>query len=437
MAIMNGLESSFIATLYRPYFDLGPTPPESILPIFALENDYQNLSKKTSHPQFQAMIHPSYRDAIIQYSGFPQYICEHPFQLAQAFQTDRWQHLCSYLNHYADLPSSTKLLVLRVLTRLSFYQTILYLEPAEPAIEGIAEDDTLAQIAYLRILSRFLLQTADIDTPYRINDMELIATNARTKGMARALSLYHMVMQHVKFYHDPAAVDYWLPRYYQAIQDIQSEVDPFTAQQHLSRYHRVAGFVPQMRQDKEGVIREMDLAEHYATTLPRTDHFQQKAADEALYGVLESRTKESMWMGDLERAETYAQRLVNINPVSLITRLELGNVLIEREKYEDAAREYRTAIMVGSHKTEIAHFMLGQCYEALDHPEMARDEYLSALKLDPLGLSAAERLVDVAEQLGDTVLLQWSRERYRTLKTQSTDESEHATYQNLPPPLPA
>lgn len=45
------------------------------------------------------------------------------------------------------------------------------------------------------------------------------------------------------------------------------KVSEFTYNQFLSRYHRVNGFIPQMNNDKIGVVLEMDKAEFYARNL--------------------------------------------------------------------------------------------------------------------------------------------------------------------------
>lgn len=53
--------------------------------------------------------------------------------------------------------------------------------------------------------------------------------------------------------------------------------------------------------------------------------------------------------------------------------------------------------------------MIGQCHDAIDEPECACDAYLASLDLDPLAISAAQRLSEVAEASGSPDLARWAR----------------------------
>jgi tetratricopeptide (TPR) repeat protein len=101
-----------------------------------------------------------------------------------------------------------------------------------------------------------------------------------------------------------------------------------------------------------------------------------------------------------------------------LARDHLGQVLIEQERIEAALAAYLDAARIGAPQAEAAWFMAGQCFEALDAPERACDAYLTALRLDPLGISTLERLAPVADQIGNSVLARWSEGRLADLRAE-------------------
>jgi tetratricopeptide (TPR) repeat protein len=118
--------------------------------------------------------------------------------------------------------------------------------------------------------------------------------------------------------------------------------------------------------------------------------------------------------------------------------LQLGDVFIALEKPEQALAAYRRAARLAPPGREIAWFMAGQCYEVLDDLESACDAYLASLQADPLGISAAERLMDVASQLNNTALSTWIRPRLEHLTAKQRDAAATRSwpYKHLPPPIP-
>jgi tetratricopeptide (TPR) repeat protein len=94
----------------------------------------------------------------------------------------------------------------------------------------------------------------------------------------------------------------------------------------------------------------------------------------------------------------------------------LGQVLVEQGRIEEALDAYLRSARLGAPEAEAAWFMAGQCYEALELPERACDAYLAALRFDPLGISALERLADVADSSSNPVLAEWSRRRLADLQ---------------------
>jgi tetratricopeptide (TPR) repeat protein len=61
---------------------------------------------------------------------------------------------------------------------------------------------------------------------------------------------------------------------------------------------------------------------------------------------------------------------------------------------------YREAHRLGPPASDVALFNLGQCHEMLDQAEPAMDAYAELLQIDPLAISAAERIAAIAAEFG-------------------------------------
>ena len=272
----------------------------------------------------------------------------------------------------------------------------------------------------------------DAGGPFAQGALECIAKLARQGSHVRILALNHLAVQHAKRTADVDAAGHWLDLHCQEIQGGRSKLGETSYTQLMSRHHRANAFLPQLSRDRAGVIREMDLCQQYAERMPRTLLEQRIAADELLFATLESRTKEALWLGDLDSAEQRARRLVDLWPLDPLAHDHLGQVLIERERIEDALVAYLAAARIDAPGVESAWFMAAQCYEALEMPERACDAYLAALRLDPLGIASLERLAEVADDMENPLLAGWSRTRLADLRSDgATGESRQtlAAYQ--------
>jgi tetratricopeptide (TPR) repeat protein len=273
-----------------------------------------------------------------------------------------------------------------------------------PTAEQVRRGEPYAGIVYLRGLSKFAFandHTAELDT----TELESAAALAPDGGWARVEATYSLCAAAAKLSHDADRLRHWLAEHRRQIE--LADADQHTRNKLMSRFHRMYAFVPQFARDWTGMTAEMDLAEGFAKAM-RHDTPDTLAEWTVLgLAVRESRTKEALVLGDLDRAEMWARSAVELCSADPHGWLELGQVLIEREKIEEALDAYRKAVRFGPPGTEIAWFMAGQCYEALGEPEAAADAYLAALDVDPLAISAAQRLAELAPGLGSADLADW------------------------------
>jgi len=431
------IDSTFTGWMFRAYLDLGPVPPRGPHHLWGLDFGIRALMEEAPYPRIQSGLNPSFRAALLAQTGLTPYAVARPNALPVSLRTDRWDHLCARCDTFADLRPELQVRLAWLLGKLCFQSYLLDLVPPG-VVDGVSSSPELASLAYLRAYARYRMNLDDATLDYSLAEFEHVARHA-PPGIARVDASYQMTVQHVKHHGDAPAVEYWQAEHRKAIDESRSELDEFTHLLVMSRYHRVGGFVPQMRRDKEGVVREMDLAEKFARALPRADEVQALAADEMLYPVLESRTKEATWIGDLELAGERARQTVELSPYDARAWLHLGQALLDQEKIEDALRAYLTSARLAPPGREIAMFMAGQCLEAIDDREAACDAYLESLRVDPLGLSAAERLGQVSTELGNMSIAAWATAQFETLRRHRprVPGPRPEPYKHLPPPTAA
>lgn len=117
-----------------------------------------------------------------------------------------------------------------------------------------------------------------------------------------------------------------------------------------------------------------------------------------LYPVFESRTKEAISLDDYSLAELRGRQFIEMCPTDSRARLNLGQVLLAQQKIEEALKHYRTACLLGPPGSEVAWFMLGQCYEALDQIDDAYRAYAMSLHFDPDGIFSREALIGILKK---------------------------------------
>jgi tetratricopeptide (TPR) repeat protein len=320
-------------------------------------------------------------------------------------RTERWQKICDAIQDFSGLPSRSQVRLVWLLAKLGLYHFVL--ELISPTIaDHIQSGEDMASLSYLRAMARYRLFLDGEEQEYSLNEFELVATQSPV-GIALIDSHYQMVVQNVKHADDLEAAEHWQALHLKAIRSSRAELDEFTYTLVMSRFHRVGGFLPQMRQDKIGVIREMDLAEEYARSLARDSDIYRVAADEMLYPTIESRIKEALWIGDFDLAIERSRRLTELSPYDPRAWLSYGEVLLERNELDKALFAYRMAARFAPPGAEVAYFMAGQCYEELDELELACDAYIAALHVDPMGISSAERLENLSRRIGCEPILKW------------------------------
>jgi len=157
-------------------------------------------------------------------------------------------------------------------------------------------------------------------------------------------------------------------------------------------------------------VRQMDLAEQHARALKPKTSAQELLYLENLHPVMESRTKEALWLGDHDLALERALEVTQLDPYDSKAWVELGEVRRARKEWAPAAEAYAVAGMLGPPASAIGRHMAGLCFRELGQATLAAYFFKETLEIDPRGFSAREEI----RKLPDVGVLRALREWGRT-----------------------
>ncbi len=97
-------------------------------------------------------------------------------------------------------------------------------------------------------------------------------------------------------------------------------------------------------------------------------------------------------LGRVEPATRHLSRTVELEPGMVKARLQLGRLLLQQDRFAEAAEQYERAAALRPLNAD-GHYGLGQAYEGQGRTAEARGHYEAALRLDP-NHAAANRLAE-------------------------------------------
>jgi tetratricopeptide (TPR) repeat protein len=155
------------------------------------------------------------------------------------------------------------------------------------------------------------------------------------------------------------------------------------------------------------------VAERYARGAIAADAAQELKFRENLHPVMESRTKEALWLGDLDLALERALAVVDIDPYDSKAWLELGQVRLRRQELASAAETYAFAAVLGPPASAIARHMAAVCFRDLGQPLLAAFFFKAAVEVDPLAISPREQIQALPDLPALTALKEWNLRSFR------------------------
>ena len=357
--------------------------------------------------------HP-FRNLFLREAGLPQFIAHDPREIPKAIRTSRWNKLCDGLDDWPELTLDQQCRLALVLQALCFYSLILA-RIGNVSESDVSDDADRAELAYRRASANYMLGLPTRVSDYGnadLSDLERIAVRAPRDQSVALKAALEVLVHKAKVGAPVWELDEWRSRIDRILDATLSKADDFTRDLLLSRYYRAAAFVPQRHGDGAEVVRMLDLAERHALAMVPGNEAQDLVYLENLHPVLESRTKEALWLGDFNLALSRAQRVIDLDPYDSKAWLELGQVRLRRQEYVPAAEAYALASTLGPPATAIGRHMAGLCFRNLGQPLLAAFFFKAALEVDPLGTSPHDEIRILPHLPVLTALKEWSLESF-------------------------
>jgi len=404
--VAEGIRSRLSTWLLRPYLDLGPCNAGP-LHVGAIEECWRALIDPGSPPFIaQRALTPGFRKQLAEEAG-PSFALSDPRELPDCLRTDRWRLLCDALDGWRGLSGDRKCRLASLLHSMCLYQPLLKLIP-DTGFDAGRADALAIRLAFWRASAKFMQ-----DVPNRADANISVFQDIALKSSATVPTAFNataMVFVHqAKTGAALSELAEWGGRYERALAVAIRDADEFTAGLFTSRFYRGAGFLPQRRGDKSGVVRMMDLAERHARNMKPATPAQEILYRENLHALMESRTKEALWLGDLDQALARSQKVIEVDPYDAKAWVELGEVRYLRKEWQEAAEAYASAAILGPPASVVARYMAGVCYRELAQEPLAGLMLKDTLERDPLGISSRDEIRDLPDIGVLKVLKQWSQ----------------------------
>jgi tetratricopeptide (TPR) repeat protein len=379
--------------MHRPLIDLGP----SVFPIQthyhqAATFAFKSVNEGGTYPRLHGSLNASAREAILRETGDFVYMVDHPRDVPEDSRTREWSVLCTLLEAWEDLSGARKVHVAWLLYRLGMQPAVLMQTP-DAGLSRLRMDEDSASLVLLRGMAQLSLYT---DGAYEFDErlVEAAAELSPRGGWAHLEATYLLASSAFRNRADPRRGAHWLMQHKAAVE--HADVDEHTNAKLYSRYFRLHAFVHQFSHDFKSMSRDMNLAKDWLDRMDQGKFENYVEWYTLRTAYLESSIKEAFLLRNFELALRHAEGLVVHTPFDSRSWLELGQVSLELNDVRGALNAYTKAAHYGPPGTDVARFMMGQCYEMLEEPDRAVDSYLLCLKLDAQAVSAVERLVELA-----------------------------------------
>jgi tetratricopeptide (TPR) repeat protein len=403
------VSTRFSTWLLRPYLDLaefngGPLHAQN------LEECWRSFVDAESPPFVpQRSLPPGFRIQLTGEAG-KAYAVADPRQLPENLCSDRWRRVRDALDDWTLLTGDEKCRLASLLHSMCFYEPLLDLISNDHFDAGRADHDDL-RLAFWRASANYIYHLPERTSDYPTADISVfedIALNAPAlvpeSFNATAKVFVHKAKNRCK----AAELVTWSDRLEAALIRTIAGADEFTTGLFTSRFYRGLGFLPQLAGDKEEVRRTMELAESHARNVrPRTPA-QRLLYSENLHAVMESRTKEALWLGNMDEALSRSLQLIEVDPCDSKAWAELGQIRYLRQEWTEASEAYATAAMLGPPASAVARHMAGLCFKKLGQDMLAAFFFKDTLECDPLGISPRHRINELPKLAVFDPLKRWN-----------------------------
>ncbi len=406
---MPALDARFSTWLLRPYLDLadfngGPLHAQN------LEECWRAFVEPDGSPFIpQRALPPGFRIQLAGEAG-QAYAVADPRDLPESLRSDRWRRLCVALDEWTLLRGEEKSRLACLLHSMCLYQPLLALIPHHHFAAGRADLDTV-RLAFWRASANFIHHLPERTSDYPTADMSVfedIALNAPTAAPECFSATAKVLVHRAKNRCEIADLIRWSNRFETALARTIADADEFSTGLFTSRFYRGLGFLPQLSGDRNEMTRTMDLAESHARKIKPGSPAQHILYRENLHAVMESRTKEALWLGDKDEALSRSLEVIEVDPCDSKAWAELGEIRYLRHELKEASEAYSTAAMLGPPASAVGRYMAGICFRRLGQDMLAALFLKDTLECDPLGISPRRRINELPNVAVLDALKSWN-----------------------------
>lgn len=186
-----------------------------------------------------------------------------------------------------------------------------------------------------------------------------------------------------------------------------------------SRFYRAVSFLPFLRQDLRQLRDDLQVFESLARDLAPSDDHEALVKADNLMAVLESASRTEAALGDPDRADALMEEIVaRVDPYDSKAWMQVGDLHQKAGRLVEAYEAFRRAAAVGAPHARIAWFRAGRCLERLGERRGAIECHLRSLECWPAGVSPAQRVWQLATELGDSYRAAWIESAHPAARAQ-------------------
>jgi tetratricopeptide (TPR) repeat protein len=407
---------SLAEMLLAPLIDLEPCAKG---PLYIRGIEQYWIAFADAHaPRFalQRTLPAGFRAQFLREVGLTDYLVEDPRQLLPRFRNARWIAICDALDAWPDLTSERQCRLVLLLHALCFYGLIADHVPQRFETR-IGMDSDVAELAFWGASARYVMglsgRVAEYDTA-DMSEFEVVLASAPPDDPVAFNAVIKVFVHKAKVGAPVSELMAWQNRSEQVLQTVIAKSNTFTRDLLLSRFYRAAAFVPQNQGNRGEVVRIMDRSEHHALAMKPAKDAEVLLYLENLHPVLESRTKEALWLGDLNLALARALRVLELDPYDSTAWCEVGQVRLKRKECLEAAQAYAAAALLGPPASAIGRYMAGRCFRDLGQPLLAAFFHKAALEIDSLAISPHDEIQCLPDDPILVALKEWSLRSFKS-----------------------
>jgi tetratricopeptide (TPR) repeat protein len=407
---------SLAEMLLGPFIDL---EPRARGPLYSQGvEQYWIAFAETRAPRFalQRTLPAGFRAQFLREIGLTDYLVEDPRELSPTFRNARWSAICNAVDAWPELTSKQQCRLVLLLHALCFYGLIASRIPRRFETR-IRMDSDNAELAFRGASARYALglpgRVAEYDTA-DMSEFEAVLASAPPDDPVAFNAAVKVFVHKAKVGAPVSELMAWQNRSEQVLQTVIAKSNEFTRDLLLSRFYRAAAFVPQRQGNRDEVVRIMDRSEHHALAMKPAGDAELLLYLENLHPVLESRTKEALWLGDLNLALARALRVIELDPYDSKGWCEVGQVRLKRKEYLEAAQAYAAAALLGHPASAIGRYMAALCFRDLGQPLLAAFFNKAAAEVDPLAISPHDEIQCLPDDPILVALKEWSLQSFKS-----------------------